>query len=223
MRVLVVEDDHSVALYVQRVLRGEGHAVDTAANGTDAILLATRLPYDAIVLDVGIPEPDGFEVCRRLRMQEVWAPVLMLTARSDVHDRVTGLDAGADDYLVKPFAVAELHARLRALTRRTAAPPEPPLEVGDLVLDPSTQTVTRAGERIELTARERALLGVLMRHVGQVLTRRAILDHVWDFAFDGTSNVVDVHIRALRDKLDRPFGRSSIETVRGLGYRLRPD
>jgi two-component system OmpR family response regulator len=223
MRVLVVEDDHSVALYVQRALRGEGYAVDTAANGTDAILLASRLPYDAIVLDVGIPEPDGLEVCRRLRSHDVWAPVLMLTARSDVPDRVAGLDAGADDYLVKPFAVAELHARLRALTRRAAPPPDPVLQVGDLVLDPTTQGVTRAGQHVELTARERALLAVLMRHSGQVLTRRAILDHVWDFAFDGTSNVVDVHIRALRDKVDRPFGRSSIETVRGLGYRLKPD
>lgn len=221
MRVLVVEDEAKMASLVRRALEREGYAVDVASNGPDAIWHAIEHDYDAIVLDVMIPPPDGFEVCRRLRAAERWAPILLLTARDAIDDRVTGLDSGADDYLLKPFSIEELYARLRAVIRRGARHRPAVLEVDDLTLDPAAHTVTRAGTTIDLSAKEFALLELFMRHPDEVLTRAAILDSVWDFAYDGTSNVVDVYVRYLREKIDRPFGRASIETLRGVGYRLR--
>jgi two-component system OmpR family response regulator len=220
MRVLVVEDELKMAGLLKRALEEEGYAVDVAARGEDALWFGTENPYDAIVLDVMLPDLDGFEVSRRLRQAGRWSPVLMLTARDAVADRVAGLDAGADDYLTKPFSFAELLARLRALVRRGAAERPPVLRVGDLSLDPARRTVTREGVSIDLTAREFALLEYLMRRAGEVLTRTQLIEHVWDFAYDGDSNVVDVYIRYLRNKVDRPFGRDSIRTVRGAGYRL---
>ena len=223
MRLLVVEDDLKMASILKRGLEREGYAVDIAGDGTQAVWAATELPYDGVVLDAMIPAPDGFEVCRQLRENGKWMPVVMLTARNAVDDRVRGLDAGADDYLPKPFAFAELFARLRALLRR--APGERPavLEAGDLRLDPAAKTVHRGSTPIHVSAKELALLELMLRHKGDVLSRSAILDHVWDFAYEGTSNVVDVYVRYLRDKIDRPFQRHTIETVRGSGYRLRPD
>jgi two-component system OmpR family response regulator len=217
----VVEDETKMASLVKRALERESYAVDVVGTGDDALWLATEHEYDAIVLDVMIPAPDGFEVCRRLRRAGRWAPVLLLTARDGVDDRVAGLDAGADDYLPKPFSFAELYARLRALTRRGT--PERPvlLRVGDLKLDTATRVVQRGEMPIELSPKEFGLLELFMRHAGEVLTRTMILEHVWDFAYDGTSNVVDVYVRYLREKIDRPFGCTSIETVRGVGYRLQ--
>jgi two-component system, OmpR family, response regulator len=220
MRVLVVEDELKMAGLLKRALEEEGYAVDVAGRGEDALWFGTENPYDAIVLDVMLPDLDGFEVSRRLREAGRWSPVLMLTARDAVADRVAGLDAGADDYLTKPFSFAELLARLRALVRRGGAERPPVLRVGDLSLDPARRTVTRDGTSIDLTAREFALLEYLMRRAGEVLTRTQLIEHVWDFAYDGDSNVVDVYIRYLRNKVDRPFGRDSIRTVRGAGYRL---
>jgi two-component system OmpR family response regulator len=221
VRVLVVEDEAKMASLLQRALERQGYAVDLADNGVDAIWLATENEYDAIVLDVMIPSPDGFEVCRTLRDRERWAPVLLLTARDAVADRVTGLDAGADDYLPKPFSFDELSARLRALTRRAVSERPTVLEVEGLRLDPAEHTVTREGVPIDLSPKEFSLLETFMRSPGKVLTRTQLLEHVWDFAYDGTSNVIDVYVRYLRGKIDRPFGRDSIETVRGVGYRLR--
>ena len=223
MRVLVVEDEVKMAALLQRGLREEGYAVDVASDGREALWLATENGYDAIVLDVMLPDVDGFEVCRRLREAGRWSPVLMLTARDGVSDRVAGLDAGADDYLTKPFSFAELLARLRALVRRGAPERPATLQVGDLVLDPATRRVVRDGTPVDLTPREFALLEFLMRHPGEVLSRTRLIEHVWDFAFEGDSNVVDVYVRYLREKVDRPFGRDSIETVRGAGYRLREE
>ena len=223
VRVLVVEDEAKMAALVRKALELEGYSVDIAQNGTDAVWLATENEYDSIVLDVMIPEPDGFEVCRRLRADGRWAPILLLTARDSVDDRVVGLDAGADDYLPKPFSFDELYARLRALTRRGAPQRPPVLEVGDLRLDPATHRVTRGGKEVELSPKEFALLDLFMRHQDEVLSRTKILEHVWDFAYDGTSNVVDVYVRYLREKIDRPFDRRTLETVRGVGYRLRSD
>jgi two-component system OmpR family response regulator len=223
MRVLVVEDEVKMASLLQRGLQEEGYAVDVAADGQEALWLATETPYDAIVLDVMLPDVDGFEVSRTLREAGRWSPVLMLTARDAVADRVGGLDAGADDYLTKPFSFAELLARLRALVRRGTPHRPPVLEVGDLALDPATRRVVRGDMPVELTAREFSLLEYLMRHPGEVLSRTRLIEHVWDFAFEGDSNVVDVYIRYLREKVDRPFGRDSIETVRGAGYRLREE
>jgi two-component system OmpR family response regulator len=220
MRLLIVEDEPKMAGLLERGLAEQGYSVDVATNGTDATWLATENPYDAIVLDVMLPDIDGFEVCRLLRATGRWAPVLMLTARDAVGDRVAGLDAGADDYLAKPFSFSELFARLRALTRRGAAERPASLHVGDLLLDPATKRVVRAGIPVDLTAKEFALLEFFMRHPGEVMTRTTILEHVWDFAYNGDSNVVDVYVRYLREKVDRPFGRSSIQTVRGSGYRL---
>ena len=221
MRVLVVEDHQRMAELIDRGLREEGYAVDVVATGEDGVWMASENDYDAIVLDVVLPGADGFETCRRLREGGRWAPVIMLTARDAVEDRVRGLDVGADDYLTKPFSFGELLARLRALVRRGA--PERPavLENGDLTLDPASHTVRRGGATIDLTAKEFALLEYLMRHTGVVLTRTQLIEHVWDFAFEGDSNVVDVYVRYLREKVDRPFGRTSLETVRGAGYRLR--
>jgi two-component system OmpR family response regulator len=223
VRLLVVEDDAKMAALLRRGLEREGYAVDVAADGEDALWAGRELPYDALVLDAMIPPPDGFDVCRRLREEGRWMPIIMLTARDSIDDRVHGLDAGADDYLPKPFSFAELFARLRALLRRDAGERPAVLRAGDLLLDPATRTVRRGDAPISLTPRQFALLELLLRHRGEVLSRTAIIDHVWDFAYDGTSNVVDVYVRYLRDKVDRPFGRHSIETVRGAGYRLRPD
>ena len=221
MRLLVVEDDPAMASVLQRALLREGYAVDLADSGSEALWHARANPYDGIVLDAMIPAPDGFEVCRRLRSEGCWAPVLMLTARDAVTDRVRGLDAGADDYLTKPFALAELQARLRAITRREPRERPVVLRVGDLTLDPVNHEVTRGSAAVELTPKEFALLQELMRHPGEVLSRTYLIEHVWDFAYEGASNVVDVYVRYLRDKVDRPFDRADIETVRGVGYRLR--
>jgi two-component system OmpR family response regulator len=221
MRLLVVEDDPKMADLLQRALVRDGYAVDVVGTGTDALWAATENAYDAIVLDAMIPAPDGFEVCTRLRAAENWVPVLMLTARDAIGDRVSGLDAGADDYLTKPFALEELLARVRAVSRRDPAPRPTVLSVGDLRLDPATHDVHRGDVSIQLTPKEFALLHHLMRQPGAVLSRSDIIDHVWDFAYDGTSNVVDVYVRYLREKIDRPFGRDDIETVPGVGYRLR--
>jgi two-component system OmpR family response regulator len=220
MRILLVEDEVKMARAIRRGLEQEGYSVDSAPDGDEGLYKATEWDYDAIVLDVLLPGIDGFEVCRRLRRAGRWAPVLMLTARDAVGDRISGLDAGADDYLVKPFAFGELLARLRALIRRGR--PERPavLSVGDLALDPAAHAVTRAGRPVPLSAREFALLEFLMRHAGEVVTRGAILEHVWDMNYDGFSNVVDVYVGYLRRKLERPAGGARIRTVRGVGYAL---
>jgi len=223
VRLLVVEDDLKMASVLRRGLEREGYAVDLAPTGEQAVWAGQEFPYDAVVLDAMIPAPDGFEVCRRLRQEGKWMPVLMLTARDAVEDRVRGLDVGADDYLAKPFAFAELFARLRALLRRDPGQRPAVLQAGDLALDPAAKTVRRGATPVALSAKELSLLELLLRRKGDVLSRSEILDHVWDFAYDGTSNVVDVYIRYLRDKIDRPFGREAIETVRGSGYRLRAD
>jgi two-component system OmpR family response regulator len=223
VRVLVVEDERKMADLLRRGLEEEGYAVDTAGDGQEALWLAGENAYDAVVLDVMLPDLDGFEVCRRLRDAGSWSPVLMLTARDAVADRVSGLDAGADDYLTKPFSFAELLARIRALVRRGAAERPPVLRAGDLTLDPATRRVARGEAPIELTAKEFALLEYLMRHRGDVLSRTRLIEHVWDFAYEGDSNVVDVYVRYLREKVDRPFGADSIETVRGAGYRLKEE
>ena len=223
VRLLVVEDDPGMSALLVRSLQREGYAVDAVDNGEDALWMASENDYDAIVLDAMIPPPDGFEVCRRLRATGRWAPVLMLTARDAVADRVRGLDAGADDYLTKPFALAELFARVRALTRRDPLERPVVLQAGDLSLDPVSRVVRRGNVDISLSPKEFALLQELMRRPGEVLSRTYLIDHVWDFAYDGGSNVVDVYVRYLRDKVDRPFGRDSIRTVRGAGYRLDPD
>ena len=220
MRVLVVDDEVRLAALIKRGLAEDGHAVDVVDDGADALWMATENGYDAIILDVMLPGMDGFEVCRRLREQGVWTPVLMLTARGQVEDRVRGLDAGADDYLAKPFTFAELGARLRALARRRSDPRPTMLAVGDLRLDPATHRAWRDQTELALTAKEFALLELFMRHPDEVLTRTRILEHGWDFAFDGVSNVVDQYVRYLRNKIDRPFARSDLQTVRGSGYRL---
>ena len=221
MRVLIVEDELKMASLVRRGLVEEGHAADVARTGEDALWLAGAHPYDAIVLDVMLPGLSGFETCRRLRQGGVWSPVLMLTARDAVEDRVAGLDAGADDYLTKPFSFAELLARLRALARRGGVERPTELEVGDLRLDPATRQVWRGEQEIALSPKEFALLETLMRRPGQVLSRLQLLEHAWDFAYENRSNVIDVYIRYLREKIDRPFGAQTLETVRGAGYRLR--
>jgi two-component system OmpR family response regulator len=221
MRVLVVEDELRMASLIRRGLGHEGLSADIAGSGEEAVWMAQAHAYDAIVLDVTLPDADGFATCRRLRESGVWAPVLMLTARDAVADRVAGLDSGADDYLVKPFAFAELLARLRALVRRGEAERPAVLEVGDLRLDPATRVVTRQGVEVSLSAKEFALLETFMRRPGEVMSRLHLLEHAWDFAYDNKSNVVDVFIRRLRAKIDVPFERKSLETVRGAGYRLR--
>ena len=223
MRVLVVEDEVKMAALIRRGLREEGMSVDVTERGEDALWMAGSTGYDVIVLDVMLPGIDGFETCRRLRDDGVWSPVLMLTARDAVEDRVAGLDRGADDYLVKPFSFAELRARLRALSRR--GPVERPvvLEVGGLRLDPATRQVWRGDTEISVSTKEFALLEAFMRRPGQVLSRYQLLEHAWDYEYENRSNVVDVYVRYLRRKIDRPFGADSIETVRGAGYRLRKD
>lgn len=223
MRVLIVEDEVRMASLIRRGLVKEGLAADVAQTGEEALVLAGAHAYDAIVLDVMLPGLNGFETCRRLREASVWTPVLMLTARDSVEDRVAGLDTGADDYLTKPFAFAELLARLRALARR--GEPERPavLEVGDLRLDPATREVRRGAAEIGLSAKEFALLEAFMRRPGRVLSRYDLLENAWDIAYENRSNVIDVYVRRLRAKIDEPFRRSSLETVRGAGYRLRVD
>jgi len=223
VRALIVEDELKMAALLRRGLVEEGYATDVAHTGEDALRMARSTAYDAIVLDVMLPGLDGFGVCRELRSSGVWTPILMLTARDDILDRVAGLDAGADDYLTKPFSFAELLARLRALARRTLAERPTVLVAGSLRLDPATQQVWRGDVAIELSAKEFALLETFMRRPGQVLSRQDLLEHAWDGANGNRSNVVDVYVGYLRTKLDRPFGRRSIETVRGSGYRLRVD
>jgi two-component system OmpR family response regulator len=223
MRLLLVEDDEKLARAVARGLRHEGYAVDVAHDGDGALLQAGVWEYDAIVLDVMLPRRDGIRVCAELRNRGCWAPVLMVTARDQVPDRVRGLDAGADDYLSKPFAFDELLARLRALLRRVPAERPARLEVGDLVVDPARHEVTRAGIRVELTAREFAVLEYLVRHRGQAVTRARLLEHVWDENYVGSTNVVDVYVGYLRKKLEQPFDQPMIHTVRGVGWTLEPE
>lgn len=222
MLLLIVEDSVRMAGLLRRGLLEEGYAVEVASTGIDAVWQATETTFDAIVLDVLLPDIDGFEVCRRLRQAERWAPILMLTARDDVADRVRGLDAGADDYLTKPFAFEELLARLRSLVRRGPGERPAVIRVDDIELDPAAHTIRRGDVPIDLTKKEFALLQYLMAHQGEALSRERLLEHVWDFAFDGDPNVVDVYVGYVRAKIDRPFGRHSIETIRGIGYRFEP-
>ena len=212
-----------MASVLRRSLEEEGHAVDVAGDGPNGLWMATEFPYGGIVLDVMLPGFDGFELCRRLRGAGVWTPVLMLTARDEVGDRVRGLDAGADDYLVKPFSLLELAARLRAISRREDRPRPVVLAVGDLRFDPASKQAWRGDTELHLSPKELSLLELFLRRPGVVLTRSQILDAAWDFAYDGTSNVVDQYVKYLRDKIDTPFGRHDIETVRGMGYRLRAE
>jgi two-component system, OmpR family, response regulator len=223
VRALVVEDGPKMAALVRRGLVEEGYAADVAGTGEDALWMARSTAYDVIVLDVMLPGLDGFGVCRELRVGDIWTPILMLTARDGVQDRVVGLDAGADDYLVKPFSFAELLARLRALARRGLAERPTVLQAGSLRLDPATRQVWRGDTLVELSAKEFALLEAFLRRPGQVLSRLDLLEHAWDHAYENRSNVVDVYVGYLRAKIDRPFGRQSIDTVRGAGYRLRGD
>jgi two-component system OmpR family response regulator len=220
MRILVIEDEPKVASAIGRGLRNHGYAVDISADGSDGLSMATEYDYDAIVLDVMIPAIDGVGVCTELRARGRWAPVLMLTARGGVQDRIRGLDAGADDYMVKPFAFGELLARLRALMRGRAGERPVVLRVADIVLDPVRHSVRRDGTEVDLSPREFALLEFLMHRAGEVVTRTEILEHVWDYAYDGVSNVVNVYVGHLRRKLEAPFGRPLIRTVRGVGYEL---
>jgi two-component system OmpR family response regulator len=219
--VLIVEDQPKLAALLARGLREEGHAADIAERGEDATWMALAARYDAIVLDIMLPGIDGLETCRQLRGRGVWTPVLMLTARDAVGDRVIGLDAGADDYLTKPFSFEELLARLRALNRRAPAERPVTVEVGELLLDPAAHRVWRGQTELDLSAKEFALLELLMRRPGNVLTRGQLLEGAWDMAYERRSNIVDVYIRHLREKIDRPFGSDTIETVRGVGYRLK--
>ena len=221
MRALIVEDERKLAGLLRRGLLEEGYAADVALHGEDALWMAGATEYDAIVLDVMLPGADGFEVCRRLRERGVTSPVLMLTARDAVEDRIAGLDTGADDYLTKPFDFGELLARLRALARRGPAEHDPVLRVGDLELDPAARSVRRAGSAIQLSTKEFQLLEVFMRHPGEVLSRYQLLEGAWDTEYEHRSNVIDVYVRYLREKVDRPFGVNTLETVRGSGYRLR--
>jgi two-component system, OmpR family, response regulator len=223
MRALVVEDEVKMAALIRRGLVEEGYAADVARTGEEALWMARATPYDAIVLDVMLPGRTGLEVCRSLRESGVWSPILMLTARDGVEDKVSGLDSGADDYLSKPFSFAELLARLRALTRRGPSERPAVLEVGTLRLDPATRQAWRGEAEVDLSAKEFALLETFMRNPGDVLTRLDLLEHAWDYGYENRSNVVDVYVRYLRAKIDRPFGVDSIETVRGVGYRLRRD
>jgi two-component system OmpR family response regulator len=223
VRVLVVEDEPEMADLLRRALVEEGYAVDVAHTGDGGFQHAITVDYEVIVLDVLLPGGSGFEVCAWLRRRGVWTPVLMLTARDAVADRVRGLDGGADDYLTKPFSLAELLARIRALARRGGVERPTVLCAGDLRLDPATRQVWRADTQVELTAKEFGLLESFLRHPDAVLSREVLLRRCWDFTAETYSNVVDVHVRALRDKIDRPFGVTSLETVRGAGYRLRAD
>jgi len=223
MRVLVAEDEKRLAAGLRNGLEAEGFAVDIALDGTDGLWMARERPHDVIVLDIMLPGVNGYTICRTLRHEKVWTPILMLTAKDGEWDEVDALDAGADDYLTKPFSYAVLLARLRALLRRGARRRPVVLEAGDLRLDPATKQVSRGGVEVPCTARELAVLEFLLRRGGQVVSKREILDHVWDYDFEGDPNIVEVYVGHLRNKLDRPFGRRSISTVRGSGYRLTPD
>ncbi len=223
MRILVAEDEPKMATLLRRGLEGAGFAVDVAPTGEEALWRARSTTYDAVLLDRMLPGIDGLEVCRRLRTDKVWSPILMLTALGEIPDRVDGLDAGADDYLTKPFSLRELRARVRALTRRGPVSQAPLLEVGELRLDPIGHRAWRGEDPIALTAKEFALLETFMRNPNQVLSRFALLEHAWDGEYENRSNVVDVHVLQLRAKIDRPYGRHSLQTVRGVGYRLCDD
>ena len=223
MRILIVEDEVKMAGLIRRGLREEGLAADVAVNGEDAIWMADATAYDAIVLDVMLPGIDGFTTVRALREEGIWSPVLMLTARDAVEDRIAGLDGGADDYITKPFSFGELLARLRALARRGNVEQPTLLAIGDLQLDPAAHRAWRGENEIELSNKEFALLEAFMRRPGDVLSRYQLLERAWDYDYENRSNVVDVYVRYLRDKIDRPFDVASIETVRGAGYRLRAD
>jgi two-component system, OmpR family, response regulator len=223
MRVLIVEDDVRLAAAIRRGLKAEGIVADVAIRGEDALWMVGATEFDAVVLDVMLPGIDGFETCKRLRGDGLWAPIIMLTARDSIEDRVRGLDQGADDYLIKPFSLAELLARLRALARRGPVERPTVLEVGNLRLDPATQQAWRDGQEIPLSPKEFALLEAFMRRPGEVLSRFQLLEHAWDYDYEHRSNVVEVYVRYLREKIDRPFGVKSLETVRGAGYRLRKD
>ncbi|MCU1351746.1 MAG: two component transcriptional regulator, winged helix family [Acidimicrobiales bacterium] len=220
MRVLLVEDDPEITKLVRIALTRDAHVVESAASASEGLWYATEFAFDVVILDRDLPDGDGLDVCRALRDGGSWVPVLVVTGRADVSDRVEGLNAGADDYLAKPFALSELDARLHALIRRTPRARPTALTVGDLVLDPATRTVTRRGTRIDLRPKEFALLELFMRRADEAISRAEILDQAWDMAYHGMSNVVDVHVKSLRAKIDRPFGTSSIETVRSIGYRL---
>jgi two-component system OmpR family response regulator len=223
MHILVVEDEAKMAVLIRRGLTEQGMTADIAPTGEEALVMAGAATYDAVVLDVILPGIDGFDTCRRLREDGVWAPVLMLTARGAVADRVAGLDGGADDYLTKPFSFAELLARLRALIRRGQNERPSIVEVGDLRLDPATRQVWRGEAEIALSAKEFAVLEAFMRRPGHVLSRLQLLEQAWEYDYEHRSNVIEVYVRYLRQKVDKPFGVESIETVRGAGYRLRKD
>jgi len=223
MRVLVIEDEPKLAGLMQSGLEEEGYAVDQTGSGVEAVWLATEQDYDVILLDLGLEDMDGIEVCRTLRDADVWSPIVVVTARDDIRDRVALLDVGADDYLAKPISFDELLARIRAVVRRGNPRRPAILSVNDLVLDPATKRVARDSVEIALTAKEFALLEYFLRNFDRVLHRRELIEHVWDFAFEGDSRIVDVYVRYLRQKIDEPFGTDTIETVRGSGYRLRGD
>jgi DNA-binding response OmpR family regulator len=223
MRILVVDDERTLALALKRGLQAEGASVDIALTGTDGLWMATENPYDALVLDIMLPGINGFEICARLRQAGNWTPILMLTAKDGELDEAEALDAGADDYLTKPFSYVVLQARLRALLRRGAKERPPILQAGDLTVDPAAHRCQRAGNEITLTSREFSILEYLMRHPDEVVSKRDVLDHVWDYDFEGDPNIVEVYVRYLRNKIDRPFGRHAIQTVRGAGYRVAAD
>lgn len=222
MRILVVEDELRLGSYVKRGLEADGHAVDMAADGEHGLWMAQNQPYDVVVLDIMLPKLNGYQVCARLRRDEDWTPILMLTAKDGEYDIAEALDTGADDYMVKPFSMVELLARLRALARRGSTTRPAVLTAGDLSLDPARHRVSRGDVEIELTPREFALLELLLRRMGDAIPKLEILDHVWDWAFEGDPNIVEVYIGYLRRKIDDPFGRYDIKTVRGVGYRLDP-
>jgi DNA-binding response OmpR family regulator len=223
VRVLVVEDEKRLAAGLKKGLEAEGFAADVALTGTDGLWMARENPYDAIVLDILLPELNGYQVCATLREEGVWTPILMLTAKDGEYDEAEALDTGADDYVTKPFSFVVLLARIRALMRRGATERPAVLETGDLRFDPATRRAWRGDVEVELTAREGALLEFLLRRKGDVVSKREILDHVWDYTFDGDPNIVEVYVGHLRNKLDRPFGLSTLETIRGVGYRLADD
>ncbi|HJR45791.1 MAG TPA: response regulator transcription factor [Actinomycetota bacterium] len=223
MRVLVVEDEKPLAEGLKKGLDAEGFATDLAHDGTDGLWMARENPYDALVLDIMLPGVNGYQVCSTLRGEGNWTPILMLTAKNGELDEAEALDTGADDYLTKPFSYVVLVARLRALIRRGAGERPSVLDAGDLSFDPAARVARRGGSEIALTSREMSLLEFLMHRKGEVVSKREILDHVWDYDFDGDPNIVEVYVRHLRNKLDRPFGRAAIETLRGAGYRLAAD
>ena len=223
MRVLVVEDEKRLAAGLKKGLEAEGFATDVALNGTDGLWMAREHPFDAIVLDIMLPGINGYRVCAALREEGIWTPILMLTAKDGEFDQAEALDTGADDYVTKPFSYVVLVARLRALIRRGAGERPAVLEAGDLRFDPSARRTCRGDIQVDLTAREMALLEFLLRRKGEVVSKTDIVEHVWDYDFEGDLNIVEVYVRHLRNKLDRPFGRTALETVRGAGYRLAVD